>query len=450
MGGESVLSTYLDALGWSPERLAREINRLQGPGTISLKAPYGWVRGAYPRGRLPGLVAAVLSDQLGKSVEVSQVWPPRKSAPDDDHPGWESFRQSVVDGAAVDQLGDCSCNEGTDGVPLSGESLIAAAVDWLGPGQETLHPQRGGVEITPAVVDAVRQRTTQLRQLDDAHGARLVLGWSAHELSWALGLAREATYSRQTGLCLQQAIAELAQLAGWLACDVGQLSRGQRYLLTGLRAARLAGDPSLGAYIVSCLAYHATWHGDATSGLRLIAVARAGLGQPAPGPVLSLLSTRQARAHARLGQQHACQQALNQAHESFLDTGVRVPSWSYWVSSAVLEADAGRAWLDLGRADRARDSLYRGLREFGEHQPRNRLLHHTSLAEAHLALRQVDGAAEATRAALALADPTVDSDRVRDRLRTVAAGFRSYDARRARQAADDVDVVLSQGHLHDG
>ncbi|GAA3491228.1 hypothetical protein GCM10018987_53110 [Streptomyces cremeus] len=71
-------------MNWSPERLAREINRLCGDGTVSAKAPYHWLRGTYPRREIPEAVAQVLSQHLKETVDIASVWPqsrPNGAAP---------------------------------------------------------------------------------------------------------------------------------------------------------------------------------------------------------------------------------------------------------------------------------------------------------------------------------------------------------------------------------
>ncbi|MEV0679036.1 hypothetical protein AB0I60_21210 [Actinosynnema sp. NPDC050436] len=69
------LRTFLDRLGWPPEQLAREINRRCGDGTISPKAPYHWLKGAYPRRRIPYAVAEILSEHLNETIDISVIWP---------------------------------------------------------------------------------------------------------------------------------------------------------------------------------------------------------------------------------------------------------------------------------------------------------------------------------------------------------------------------------------
>ncbi|MFI0982137.1 hypothetical protein ACH4SP_34665 [Streptomyces sp. NPDC021093] len=80
MAGAIGLAGFLERLSWSPERLAREINRLCGEGTVSAKAPYHWLRGTYPRREIPEAVAQVLSQHLKETVDIASVWP--RSRPD--------------------------------------------------------------------------------------------------------------------------------------------------------------------------------------------------------------------------------------------------------------------------------------------------------------------------------------------------------------------------------
>ncbi|MEV4616769.1 hypothetical protein AB0K43_29875 [Kitasatospora sp. NPDC049258] len=283
----------------------------------------------------------------------------------------------------------------------------------------------------------------RLCRLDDIQGGPLVLDWVAQDLRWAATLVRSGAYDNQTGVRLHEAFAELAQLAGWVATDLDRVALAQRYFLTGLRAAHTAGDRLLGANIVSCLSYQAAWHGADDDALRLVKVARTGAAGHESGAVQALLATRQARAHAKLGDVVGCERALEQAAASgsAID-GAIDPCWSYWVTPAVLAADAGRAWLELGRPTQAEEHLVRGLELFGQEQPRNRLLHNASLAEARLACEDIEGAAAAAHSAMNLS-AHLDSQRARARLRVLHTGFGARDTAVAREVRDRVEDILS-------
>jgi hypothetical protein len=70
-----VLSASLAEAGWSPRALAREINTLFGAATVSETAPYYWRDSdGVPHPPLPALTAHVLSQRLGRPVEVTHLW----------------------------------------------------------------------------------------------------------------------------------------------------------------------------------------------------------------------------------------------------------------------------------------------------------------------------------------------------------------------------------------
>ncbi|MFE9422248.1 hypothetical protein ACFYNO_04695 [Kitasatospora sp. NPDC006697] len=117
------------------------------------------------------------------------------------------------------------------------------------------------------------------------------------------------------------------------------------------------------------------------------------------------------------------------------------PAWAYWVTPAVLAADAGRAWLELGRPGLAERHLLRGLFLFGEEQPRNRLLHTLSLAEARLRQRDLDSAAEATRQALDLRS-YLDSGRAKQRMTSLRDEFERSDSPLARDVVAQINATL--------
>ncbi|WP_250280658.1 MULTISPECIES: tetratricopeptide repeat protein [unclassified Frankia] len=106
-------------------------------------------------------------------------------------------------------------------------------------------------------------------------------------------------------------------------------------------------------------------------------------------------------------------------------------------------ADAGRSWLEAGRPEQAIPLLDDGLRLFGHSQPRNRLLHGVSLAQAMLLTRQPDGAVQATDQALALTAGQ-DSGRVRTRLAELRTALAASTASQAIEAADRVAAASTR------
>ncbi|GAA1920314.1 hypothetical protein [Streptantibioticus ferralitis] len=451
MNHTSVLAMCLDRLSWSPDRLAREINRVCGAGTISAKAPYNWLKGSCPRRGLPRVVSEILAERLGEPVPVHSLWPGKfpPMAPESGqdrlpgtppapcHPGYAVPASRPHLAPPITATGD--------------QDLITTAVDWLLNTDSRPAAQLRGEEVDATALGMISERISQFRRLDDDRGGRLLLDWAVHDLRWARTLIDTCSYDQETGVRLHGLVAELGQIVGWVAADLGDEPHGRLYLLDALRSARSAGDRALAAHIISCLSYQAAWHGRGEEALRLIQIARKGTADQPPSRGQALLASRQARAHASLGDPVGCRRALEETadiSEAIGDTQWtaepqgREP-WAYWVTPAVLVGDAGRAWLEVGRPGRAALDLARGLELFDGSQPRNRLLHQSSLAEARLSLGEVDGAAQAAGAALDLAGQ-VASARGRARLAGLRRQFQHQDAAEARQIVQRTDHVLGR------
>ncbi|MGW3205222.1 hypothetical protein [Streptomyces sp. NPDC001135] len=184
------------------------------------------------------------------------------------------------------------------GESVPGPELVLLAVDWLTADTKPASARSDGVELPAEMVEVLAGRITRLRSLSATHNSALIRKWVVHELHWARHLTSGAAYDVPTGRRLYRAIAELAQLAGWLAAEKGRYTQGQQYLLVGLHASALADDRNLGAYILSCLSYHLTKCGNGRDALRLIKLADIGTEDAVPGVLRSLQASREACARA--------------------------------------------------------------------------------------------------------------------------------------------------------
>jgi transcriptional regulator with XRE-family HTH domain len=335
-----------------------------------------------------------------------------------------------------------AARRGEDGRTRGSEArVMAAAQAWLA--EASVHRVDDvalSSEPSDPAVALLKDRVRQLRRMDDTRGGPTVLDWTLHELRWAQELNRRGGGSDPR---LLGVVGELAQLGGWLSCDSGDHTRAENLWLLALGASRTGGDPRLGATVLSCLSYQALWTDRPRQALDLIEVARRGSRGLPGGALQALLATREARVQARLGRRSRCESALEDARVAFASRDQdRDPDWVYWVSSAVLAADAGRAHLELGLARDAAADLSAGLELFGTSQPRNRALHLTSLAQAQLMAGEVERAAMTTDAALALATAT-ESRRITERLRSLLGSFAAVPAPVARETADRVRAVLA-------
>ncbi|GAB3898741.1 hypothetical protein GCM10029964_083700 [Kibdelosporangium lantanae] len=328
----SGLRQFLSRLGWSPERLAREINHRHGTDLVSAKAPYHWLRGAYPRGETPRIVASILSERLNETVHVEQIWP--------------------GSGAAVPDVVDAGAR-------------MAAVLDWLA---EPVAVGSGGAESLAAdVLAVIESRVDQVATLYERCGATAVLDIVTGDLDSAWRLADAGTRGHR----LHHAIAELSVVAGAAAGEAGRAQDGQRFLLAGLRAARAGGDRELGARIIAelCLSLR----GSGREALRLINVALTGV-PGSTGPVRRLLRCRQASAYAWIGDVSAFTSLSDQvAAEARADPRA---------DAGLCLGELGESWLLLDRPARAADLLDAALAALAEAHPHRRLRLSLALATA--------------------------------------------------------------------
>lgn len=439
--GVELLRACLDRLEWSPEKLAREVNRLAGDQAISSKTPYGWLKGAAPRGRLPQLVALTLTQALGETIVASALFPHARTD------GLAIVAHHGLDLPWTTQ-GALRCAEllavptGNTLLAVSGPVLVTCAVDWLTVPSLAGPSRKAGAALDPEFVHVLADRVIQLRRLDDTRSNTLLLEMIVHDLRLAAGIATSSSYDPETGAALFDVLAQLAQLAGWVSIDLDKKAQGQRFLLAALHFAHASGDRDFAANVLSCLGYQTLWSGDGVSAVRLIRLARQGTAHRAHPLVAALLASREGRAHAIQGELAECARALDEAAASFAATARYSevqPGWAYWINEGVLTADAGRAWLEAGDPQRAARLLARGLDLLGSSQPRNRLLHGISLAHAHLRLGGVDDAVGVGEDALD-AGYLHGSSRVRSRL---------YQLRDELESQRSADALSLAAHITD-
>lgn len=254
MAGEA-LSAYLQRAGWGPRELARMVNtrlkRMIDPRRqIPQTAPYQWLKHGYcPYPPVPEVVAEVLSERLGQPITAEMLWPNRAPA--------ASIPLSAGDGLAgpwaphgvvrrLDELTHASHIERCRIRPAAGLGLVTLTLDGLRIPCIPLQAALDGERVLPPMMDLVDEHIAALRRLDDRQGGgTLSVRYVTGELQTVLDLIKGTGYSRDIGIRLHSAAADLAQLAGWMHFDAGMLGTAQRYLLLGLRLAKASEDTSL-------------------------------------------------------------------------------------------------------------------------------------------------------------------------------------------------------------
>jgi tetratricopeptide (TPR) repeat protein len=416
-----VLAWALDVLGWPPERLALEVNRVLGVRReIHRTLPYKWRdEDTLPREPLPAIVAAVLSEALGEPLTVQRLWggrarPSTQWAPADDGMDLPWTQAGTV--KLLDVVRSGFMDRRTF-LAVAGGSLAGPAAHWL-----TIEPARlaavmSGDRVTSQLVDLIDADIAGLRRLDDGPGGAFALQKTDGAFALVTELLSRGSYDTDTGRRLYVAAAELAQLAGFMCFDAGDHPRAQRYYLTALHAAHTASDVQLGAYVLDCMAFQSAWCHRPQEALSLLDSAQRGAVGKVRPRVMAALVAYEARAHAVAGDSRNCSAALNRA-ESFFDRGRGDgdPSWIYWMDEAIVATGTGQCFAQLGQYRQAEHHLRRGIGLYDESCIRDKAVYLPSLAEVQRAQRDLDGACATARQAMELV-PRVNTARATDAVR---------------------------------
>lgn len=309
-----------------------------------------------------------------------------------------------------------------DDQAVTADTAAAIAHAWLvTPPPQVLH-QRAGRRIGAELLDEIDQRTVQLRRLDDYAGVTVLVPAAMRELRATVDLAREASYTQETGRRLLALISEQAQLAGWVACDAGRTEQGVRLYLAGVKAAHAAGDRALAALNLGCAGYALANSDQAAEGLLMARSALTGSEANASPLEKTLMLDKVAWTAAMSGDAREAERAVGQsaeAHDQSEQTGGEpVPDWLYWCSRDESDVMAGRVFTETHRPLRAVPLLTAALGRYDTTHVREVALYSSWLAQAYVDANEIDEAAGVAARVYDLAAAS-DSPRAVRRLDTV-------------------------------
>lgn len=279
--------------------------------------------------------------------------------------------------------------------------------------------QHGGREVGKETADYLGNRVHSIRLADDVIPGKDLIGPAFRELDAAVAVARDGTYSDTVGRRLLSAVGELAQIAGWIAHDAGQLERAEDTYRLGMSAAREAGDTVLQGHLAGTLAYQWANNGREEDGLALAQAALNDAGDDAPPRARALFWDRIAWGHTKLGDARSAIRALGEA-ENALEAhgGEDEPSWLYWVDESELRVMEARCFTELRRPLRAVPLLTDTLSRYDPTRTREFTLYSSWLAVALVDANEPEEAANVAMRMLT-ATAALGSDRITERMRIV-------------------------------
>ncbi|WP_051798355.1 helix-turn-helix domain-containing protein [Catenuloplanes japonicus] len=376
--------------GWSQQRLADLLCDASGAPTVTRHEISRWERQErVPGGFWLGWLATVLGTDPSALTRAAAVV--RRALPAD-------AARPAVPGAAAETaalrraahawLADPSGDADARAAPALSRRLARLAAT-LSPATA---PPVGRAGPVPAPLPG-------LRRLDDLVGGADLAATLVHRLGPPPAAPGRAAAPAAAAPAVLTAIAERAQLIGWVAADAGRWRTAVAAHRVAVQAAHAAGARALAGYALSSASHLITEAGDPATGLLLAHTARAGATRASTATGRALLLHRTALACAVAGSERAAQSALDAARRAAeASDPVRDPAWLYWLTGDELDGMTGRCLAALGRPMRAAEPLRHAV--LAAPGPRTAALHGTWLARAYADGGDVERACAAGSVAL--------------------------------------------------
>lgn len=294
---------------------------------------------------------------------------------------------------------------------------LRVAHEWLVADTPAVTHSTAGRRVGPSLAEKLERRVTDLRHMDDVIGGRDLYPVVRRELIDAAAVVRTASYTATTGRRLLAVVGELSQLAGWVASDAGRYLTAEHTYLSGVSAAREAGDDVLAAQLLSSLAYQIANVGDPADALLLARTAVRGAAAATP-LVRALLLERVAWAASRARDRELARRVLDGVEDAYRDRGEAEPEWVYWLDRREIDVMRGRCLIELGQPSEAEPLLASAIDGYAPDRAREVALYGTWLAEAHARAGELDAAHVALRRARRAAGQ-VASTRLDERIAAV-------------------------------
>lgn len=308
---------------------------------------------------------------------------------------------------------------------LAGSTLAAQVLQWALADPTQARRAREGGPVSDVLTDRLAQSVDAVRIADAQGGASPALRAMAQpQLEFLHRLLREdnpgTDRSRLLGVT-----ADLAGLLGWMAVDAGE-ARAQALLLAALRTAHAAGDPVLGAGIISYLAVHTYSQGQGREAALMAGTALHRVQGMASPFVECVLWTRQARGHAVAGEERRARMALEHAFDAYtMGPCEDDPVWLYWVDEGELHGQAGSTLLELGYHDQALEHAEQALAGYSPECVRNQASTQIRAARALIGMTEVEQACDRAHRALDLVE-TLRSERTTGQMRSLLTRLRPH------------------------
>lgn len=343
------LSAHRNRRGWTQQKLAEALGRDRSsiahteagqqtpPRAFWLRADHvlgagGELVGAYQQLAHARDAAAVRTSQSGEAPE-----PPQSRSLGD------TLIQVVSSwsGAA----------EGSNQESTSLPSVEHDALNWLlsSVPSSRIARARGWRTIGRADIERLTATRIHLKDIDNALGGGAALPMALAYLRNEVPRLLDGQYPEAIGKQLICLVAEMTLDVGWMAYDCGHQVQARHHMLHALRLSQAADDNLFGARVAVALTHQALHLGRGSEAVTMAGVARQGVAHHAPRTALAMAAAMEACAHAAVGDEQRCMDAIQIAESSLARAEPGETDGLTWLEfdEGGLAGHAARAWRDL-------------------------------------------------------------------------------------------------------
>lgn len=230
-------------------------------------------------------------------------------------------------------------------------------------------------------VEVIQEMASNFRRLDNRFGGghtyTLIDNYLTSHIEPTIQSGR---YSASLRSAFFHSAAELYQLAGWAAYDIGDRVSGKRHLRIALKLCEETKNEGLAAEMLAGMSHQASFSRQDDSAVELAAAAGYVARRVGIPKLRAEALVMEAHGLALRGDHRGCIVALQQAEKQFAASTVESPEWLSYFDEAYLSAKFGHTLRDLKRPEDAEQFARNALSMTGNGYERGKLFNTALLA----------------------------------------------------------------------
>ncbi|MFD7426501.1 transcriptional regulator [Streptomyces sp. NPDC059818] len=442
MEPNTLLEALIDEAGVSRAGLAAHVNQAGRGRGLCLRyehtAVARWLKGQRPRGQVPDLICEVLGNRLRRAVSLDDVG----MAGHGGRPAAQGCSLTgFVERATALWRSDEQQRPHVVAAPaVTGTTAVMPVWEWENPPEDADVSRAGPTRVSMADIATLRAARAHYELMYRKAGGIATRSRIVGFLNAETAPLLRGGYSDAMGRQLHRATGGLVAVAGICAYDSDAHGLAQRYFHQALRLAKASGDRGLGGYVIALLVNQSLFLADYRQSVAFAEAALRAAGRDITPALAADLHAMQAKAYAHLGDGGSALKSIRRAEsEAERIRPGQEPDETGYVQPGLVNVQVAEALLGLGDLPSAREHAAAAVRTPAHDRGRVHRLAMLTTIE----LRQ----GEADRAAVTAAEMAerargMESQRLRDRLRSVRERLVASGSTDAERAAELIDGSL--------